>query len=99
MSKRCVRCGSRTVRRSSFHGQGDREQHVLHSPYRCEVCGERFWVVSRKARNMMALILAVLVLVVLGVVIDWRFPAELPQRPAPQESAGGAPRVPPLTVS
>ncbi len=46
---RCPACGSANVRRSSIR---DRESgaHAFRSPYRCEACRHRFWVVSRKAR-------------------------------------------------
>lgn len=47
---------------------------------------------------MMTWVLVGLVLVVAGVVIDWRFPAELPQHEAPQKSAA-APHGVPLIFS
>ena len=46
---RCPACGSAKVRRSSIRGR-EAGAHAFRSPYRCEACRHRFWVVSRKTR-------------------------------------------------
>ena len=46
---RCPACGSANVRRSTIRSR-EAGAHALRSPYRCRVCRERFWVLSRKAR-------------------------------------------------
>ena len=45
----CPACGSANIRRSAFRGS-EANAHAFRSPYRCENCKHRFWLVSRKAR-------------------------------------------------
>lgn len=47
--KQCSACRSVHVRRSTF-ARGEREAHLFQSPYRCDDCGRRFWVLSRAVR-------------------------------------------------
>ena len=37
------------MRRSGVHSS-ELESHAFRSPYRCDICDTRFWVMSRKAR-------------------------------------------------
>jgi hypothetical protein len=46
---RCPACDSSRVRRSHIRAE-ERGTHGLRSPYRCEDCHTRYWVLSRKAR-------------------------------------------------
>ena len=45
----CPACGSPNIRRSAIRG-AEANAHAFRSPYRCENCKHRFWLVSRKAR-------------------------------------------------
>ena len=85
MSRKCPRCGCSDVRRSSIHGEEEEQVHVLLSPYRCNKCDERFWVISRKARQMA---IGLLVLTVTGVTVALllREPAPPPLLPPVQSS-------------
>ena len=47
--KRCPSCGSANVRRSGI-SRSEARSHSFHSPYRCQSCECRFWVLSRKTR-------------------------------------------------
>lgn len=47
--KRCTECNSANVRRSGAHAT-EGHQHPFQSPYRCEDCDARFWVISRRIR-------------------------------------------------
>ena len=49
--RRCQLCQSTNVRRSGLYA-AQRRAHPLQSPYRCDDCDSRFWVVSRTARLM-----------------------------------------------
>lgn len=96
MSRRCPRCGSLDLRRSSFRSREERQDHILRSPYRCEECGERFWVISRKARNatmwMLALVIASgTIALVMAPLIPVRVP---PQQAPSAPSSVGAGAVP-----
>lgn len=46
---RCPACDGSRVRRSHIRAE-ERGTHGLRSPYRCEDCHTRYWVLSRKAR-------------------------------------------------
>jgi predicted RNA-binding Zn-ribbon protein involved in translation (DUF1610 family) len=46
---RCPACGSAQVRRSRIRSR-EAGAHAFRSPYRCEACRLRFWVVSRRTR-------------------------------------------------
>src|ERR1700720_4630037 len=94
MSRKCPRCGSSGVHRSSFRGPDEREFYVLRSPYRCEQCGERFWVVSRKAQRAMIWILVLLVLMIVSTTIALLMPAEIPPLPPSVPPARGAIELP-----
>ena len=45
----CPACGSANIRRSAIRSS-EANAHAFRSPYRCENCKHRFWLVSRKAR-------------------------------------------------
>ena len=47
--KQCPACGSTNVRRSTIRAS-ERGAHAFRSPYRCEACRARYWVLSRKVR-------------------------------------------------
>ena len=90
MTRKCPRCGSSGVHRSSFRGPDEREFYILRSPYRCEQCGERFWVISRKAQRAMIWILVLLVLMIVSVTLALLIPAEIPQPPPLAPPSRGA---------
>jgi TPR repeat protein len=48
MLRRCPRCNSFNVRRSSLRPGDAPNGPLLHSPYRCRDCGERFWLVTSR---------------------------------------------------
>src|SRR5271166_1517883 len=56
MFNRCPKCNSFDVRRSSVREAGASPKPTLRSPYRCRNCGERFWVISRRAYYLAGLI-------------------------------------------
>jgi hypothetical protein len=58
MSSKCPACGSLNVRRSSIRPlEADAAiKPRLRSPYRCRDCGERFWVISRRANYLAGLV-------------------------------------------
>ena len=49
MFTRCPNCKSFDVRRSSVRTLAVSTKPALRSPYRCRNCGERFWVISKRA--------------------------------------------------
>ena len=66
--KHCPACGSINVRRSSVHSSETRS-HGFRSPYRCQECDTRFWVVSRRARlGAIAAGACVLVIIVIALM-------------------------------
>jgi len=85
-SKQCPRCGSSHVRRSAFQSEDEAQLHHFTSPYRCEACGQRFLVLSRKTRRAM---IWIIVLVIMAVTIAWLIPlVGTPQ--AGKAASGGA---------
>lgn len=48
MLRKCPKCKCLDVRRSSFGRDDVSSWWRSRSPYRCNRCGERFWVVSRR---------------------------------------------------
>ena len=60
-SKRCPYCDSLNVRRSRFQSLDEGEVHAFTSPYRCQECSGRFFVLSRKTRYAIIGILAFLI--------------------------------------
>src|SRR5208282_2106669 len=48
-------CGKLNVRRSSIRPTEASAGPRLRSPYRCRDCGERFWVISRRANHLVGL--------------------------------------------
>ena len=48
MLRKCPKCKCLDVRRSSFGRDDVSSWWRWRSPYRCNRCGERFWVVSRR---------------------------------------------------
>ena len=71
--EKCPRCGSSNVRRAHFQSRDEAQRHVLTSPYRCEECNERFWLLSRKTRQTT---IAILALVIASVIM-------MPMKPPP----------------
>jgi hypothetical protein len=55
MFTKCPACASSNVRRSLLRGLEVSAKPRLRSPYRCRDCGERFWVVSRRANYLASL--------------------------------------------
>jgi TPR repeat protein len=54
MFKKCPRCGSYNVRRSSVRASRSSPPPILRSPYRCRDCGERFLVIGRNVHLLAA---------------------------------------------
>jgi TPR repeat protein len=52
---KCPACSGSNVRRSSIRGLEASAKPRLRSPYRCRDCGERFWVISRRANYLVGL--------------------------------------------
>jgi uncharacterized protein (DUF983 family) len=75
MSKKCPRCGGSKLHRSSSEPQ-EGEFHILQLPVRCEECGERFWILSRRA---WALILWIIVIMIAAVTIALLIPTKAPE--------------------
>jgi hypothetical protein len=57
------------VRRSAFRGPDERQLYVFRSPYRCEGCGERFWVLSGNARLMIGAVVLLIALAALALYL------------------------------
>ena len=95
-SKKCPRCGSLNVRRSGFQSQDEEQIHVFTSPYRCEECSERFWVLNRKTRHAM---IWILVLLIASVTIAWLIPTGAPPPPTRATPTSGAIVLPDVRVS
>ena len=55
MLSKCPACSSVNVRRSTIRPSEALAKPRLRSPYRCRDCGERFWVVSRRANYVASL--------------------------------------------
>lgn len=55
MFTKCPTCSSFNVRRSSILPSEASAKPRLRSPYRCRDCGERFWVISRRANYLASL--------------------------------------------
>jgi hypothetical protein len=49
MLAKCPACNSLNIRRSSIRPAEKSATPRLRSPYRCRDCGERFWVISKRA--------------------------------------------------
>ena len=78
MSRKCPRCGSLKLHHSAYRGSQEGTFHVLQSPVRCEECGERFWILNRRARS---LIFWVVVLIIAVATIALLMPAQAPRSP------------------
>jgi hypothetical protein len=61
MFTKCPACSGSNVRRSLLRGLEVSAKPRLRSPYRCRDCGERFWVVSRRANYLASLAIFALV--------------------------------------
>jgi len=48
MARKCPKCGSLDVRRTSTRSDGTHARPGFRSPYRCRSCSEQFWVISRR---------------------------------------------------
>jgi len=84
VTKRCPYCDSTNERRSRFQPQEEIDDHVFTSPYRCDACCGRFFVVSRKTRYAILGIVAFLIASTAIALIPARDPgsAVLMQRTA-----------------
>jgi len=73
--KKCPRCGSYNVRRSSIRVAEAPARPIMRSPYRCRDCDERFWVTSRGTYYLTASIGVVIAAGVVGLIAssDWDF--------------------------
>ena len=91
MFNKCPACGSFNVRKSLLHASEDRAHGPrLRSPYRCRDCGERFWVISRRANYA----LGFLAIAVVAVVDAWNDgSAPQPSHPPPQPDTGSLPEL------
>jgi hypothetical protein len=89
MFTKCPACNSFNVRRSSIHPSEASAKPRLRSPYRCRDCGERFWVISRRANYLASLAVFAVVtgIVAWNVVGAPEEPRHEPLRPTP--NAGG----------
>ena len=86
MFNKCQSCGSLNVRRSVLHASEDhRPGPRLRSPYRCRDCGERFWVISRRANYSLAF---VTIAIVVGVVAWNVGSTPQPPRTGPRAEGG-----------
>ena len=85
--KRCPVCKSINVRRSSA-AAAEARSHGFQSPYRCESCDTRFWVISRKAR-LAAAAAGICALVILLAVVS---SVPLPRHSSQLMQAGPLPR-------
>jgi transposase-like protein len=67
MARKCPKCGSLDVRRTSTRSDGAYARPGFRSPYRCRSCSEHFWVISR--RTYQAAGIAATALAILGIAI------------------------------
>lgn len=67
MFTKCPACSSFNVRRSSIRPLEASAKPRLRSPYRCRDCGERFWVISRRANYLASLA----VFAVVAGIVAW----------------------------
>ena len=79
------------MRRSQFQTQEEAEDHVFTSPYRCDQCFGRFFVLSRKTRYAMIGILAFLLA---SATIIFLIPMPEPVPPIPAQHASVKPVLP-----
>jgi hypothetical protein len=68
--RKCPRCGSFNVRRSSVRISRASPAEVFRSPYRCRNCGERFSVASRNVYYVVAMLGAMIVAGAVGQVFS-----------------------------
>ena len=61
MFTKCPACNSLNVRRSSIRAAESSSHPRLRSPYRCRDCGERFWVISRRAYYLVGFVAVVFI--------------------------------------
>jgi len=67
MFRKCPACGSLNVRRSLLRlSEASAPRLRLRSPHRCRDCGERFWVMSRRANYVLVFVAIALVTGVLA---------------------------------
>lgn len=67
MFTKCPACSRFNVRRSSIRPAEVSAKPRLRSPYRCRDCGERFWVISRRANYLASLA----VFAVVAGIVAW----------------------------
>lgn len=66
VTRKCPKCGSVRVRRSSARPGRNSGRRLYRSPYRCRDCGTRFWAISHRAIATAAVV--VTFAIVLGIV-------------------------------
>jgi hypothetical protein len=83
MFTKCPACSGSNVRRSTIRRGEASAKPRLRSPYRCRDCGERFWVISRRANFLVGLAVVASV----GGTIAWNVGG------APQEPRNASERL------
>ena len=85
MLSKCPACSSLNVRRSTIRPSEALAKPRLRSPYRCRECGERFWVVSRRANYVASLA----VFAIVAGIVAWNVVGspEQPRRDPAVDSA------------
>ena len=103
---KCPACDSPVVRRSHFRNRVERDLYRTRSPYRCESCGNRFFVVSYKARRGILIAIVSAFLIALATLLWLMTPPEvkrLANLPKSKESSNlpqsPAPETKPLTLA
>ena len=66
--KTCPACGGADVRRS-YVRPSETKLHRIFSPYRCQGCHHRFWVVSQRTRAVIAIACGACAMGVAGIAI------------------------------
>jgi len=95
--KRCSVCQSVNVRRSGVPS-AEARAHPFHSPYRCDDCSSRFWVISRRVR-IGALSSAILLTMALAVAAPLILLKSHRSADAAAHSTSSAPADPALPAS
>ena len=102
--KPCPACRGVDVRRS-FVRPSESNLHLLLSPYRCQTCHLRFWVISRRMRIFGALAGSAIAAIAIIAGVMWMLPAAAPDfasTPAvsmPDVDPAAAAYAAPLTAS
>jgi len=68
MIRYCPHCGD-LADRSSIHSDDSRLRLLLLSPYRCNSCGKRFWLISSRIRSVLIGIASVGALAAVVIIV------------------------------